>query len=378
MTLRDRKNRPGPKKILALDGGGILGLISIEVLAKIEALLREREGRPDLVLADYFDFCAGTSTGAVISTLVSLGMTVDTIRSFYIDCGPSMFDRASLLERLNFEYESEPLARKLQSVIGPDREGGAADSFATLGTERLRTLLMVVTRNATTDSPWPITNNPDAKYNDRARPDCNLALPLWKVVRASTAAPSYFPPEVVDIGPRRFVFVDGGVTTYNNPAFLAFVTATTGPYNINWKAGDRNMLVVSVGTGDYAREQPDLSPSEMNLLYIAKNTPGALMNAASAGQDMLCRIFGRCLSGNPIDREIGDLIGASGPTGEKLFTYMRYDANVSRAGLDALGLPNVNPAHVQLLDSVRYIDEIQQVGKAVAARCVKAEQFAGF
>ncbi|HMV54059.1 MAG TPA: patatin-like phospholipase family protein [Rhodocyclaceae bacterium] len=378
MTLRDRKNRPGPKKILALDGGGILGLISIEVLERIEALLREREGRPDLVLADYFDLCAGTSTGAVISTLVSLGMSVDTIRSFYIECGPAMFDRASLLERLNYEYESEPLARKLQSVIGPDREGEAADALATLGTERLRTLLMVVTRNATTDSPWPITNNPDAKYNDRARSDCNLELPLWKVVRASTAAPSYFPPEVVDIGPRRFVFVDGGVTTYNNPAFLAFVTATTGPYHINWKAGERDMLVVSVGTGDYAREQPDLSPSQMNLLYIAKNTPGALMNAASAGQDMLCRVFGKCLSGNPIDREIGDLIGAGGPTGEKLFTYMRYDADVSRKGLDALGLPDVNPAHVQLLDSVRYIDEIQRVGKAVAAKCVKAEDFAGF
>ena len=144
MTLRDRKNRPGPKKILALDGGGILGLISIEVLERIEALLREREGRPDLVLADYFDLCAGTSTGAVISTLVSLGMSVDTIRSFYIECGPAMFDRASLLERLNYEYESEPLARKLQSVIGPDREGEAADALATLGTERLRTLLIPV------------------------------------------------------------------------------------------------------------------------------------------------------------------------------------------------------------------------------------------
>ena len=101
MSLRDRKNQPGQKKILALDGGGILGLISIEILARIEALLRERQGRPDLVLADYFDFVAGTSTGAVISSLVSIGMSIDQIRRFYIDCGPQMFDRAFLLERLN-------------------------------------------------------------------------------------------------------------------------------------------------------------------------------------------------------------------------------------------------------------------------------------
>ena len=378
MNLRDRKNQPGPKKILALDGGGILGLISVEILARIEALLRERQGRPDLVLADYFDFVAGTSTGAVISTLVSIGMPVDQIRQFYIDCGPQMFDRAFLLERLNYEYNSEPLAKKLQDTLGTEREGDSASGLATLGSDRLRTLLMVVTRNVTTDSPWPITNNPEAKYNDRARPDCNLLLPLWQVVRASTAAPSYFPPEVVDVGPRRFVFVDGGVTTYNNPAFLAFVTATTGPYNINWKAGERDMLVVSVGTGDYAREQPDITPGQMNLLYVAKNTPGALMNAASAGQDMLCRAFGRCLSGDPIDREVGDLIGAAGPASPRLFTYMRYNPDVSREGLDALGLPQVQPGHVQLLDSIKYIDEIRQVGEAVARLRVKAEHFEGF
>lgn len=378
MNLRDRKNQSGPKKILALDGGGILGLISIEVLARIEALLRERQDRPDLVLADYFDFVAGTSTGAVISSLVSMGMSVDQIRQFYIDCGPQMFDRAFLLERLSHEYDSEPLAKKLQATLGPERDGDSGGSLATLGTERLRTLLMVVTRNVTTDSPWPITNNPDAKYNDRARSDCNLMLPLWQVVRASTAAPSYFPPEVVDIGARRFVFVDGGVTTYNNPAFLAFVAATTGPYNINWKTGERNMLVVSVGTGDFAREQPDISPGQMNLLYTAKNTPGALMNAASAGQDMLCRVFGKCLSGDAIDREVGDLIGAAGPAAPRLFTYMRYNPDVSRKGLDALGLPGVTPGHVQLLDSIKYIDEIRQVGEAVARLRVKPEHFEGF
>jgi uncharacterized protein len=52
-------------------------------------------------------------------------------------------------------------------------------------------------RNVTTDSPWPVTNNPYAKYNARNRADRNLDLPLWQLVRASTAAPVYFPPEVV-------------------------------------------------------------------------------------------------------------------------------------------------------------------------------------
>ena len=56
---------------------------------------------------------------------------------------------------------------------------------------------MMVMRNHSTDSPWPVSNNPYAKYNDRSRDDCNLDLPLWQLVRASTAAPTYFPPEVV-------------------------------------------------------------------------------------------------------------------------------------------------------------------------------------
>ena len=68
---------------------------------------------------------------------------------------------------------------------------------------------MVVMRNHTTDSPWPVSNNPLAKYNDRGRKDCNLNLPLWQLVRASTAAPTFFPPEVI-------VFAEG--TERNTPS----------------------------------------------------------------------------------------------------------------------------------------------------------------
>ncbi|MGH6624034.1 MAG: patatin-like phospholipase family protein, partial [Burkholderiaceae bacterium] len=268
MTLEERIARPGPKKILALDGGGIRGLMAVEVVLRLEDMLREKLGRgDDFVLADYFDFVAGTSTGAIIAACVSLGMPMRRIRQFYLDGGKEMFDRASLLKRFYYKFEDDKLAAKLQSEIGPERANDPASGLATLGSARLRTLLMAVTRNATTDSPWPLTNNPRARYNLRTRPDCNLDLPLWKVVRASTAAPTFFPPEVVDLGPRRFVFVDGGVTTYNNPAFLAFVTATAQPYNIGWPTGEDRMLIVSVGTGSAAKLLPKLEPSDMTLIY---------------------------------------------------------------------------------------------------------------
>jgi predicted acylesterase/phospholipase RssA len=75
MHLAERIRSSGPKRILALDGGGILGLMSLEVLVRIEDILRERLGRgADFVLSEYFDFVGGTSTGAVIGACVASGM----------------------------------------------------------------------------------------------------------------------------------------------------------------------------------------------------------------------------------------------------------------------------------------------------------------
>src|SRR5690606_11238382 len=142
-----------------------------------------------------------------------------------------------------------------------------------------------------------------AKYNRSDRDDNNLELPLWQLVRASTAAPVYFPPEVVEVGRHRFIFVDGGVTTYNNPSFLLFLMATVEPYRLQWQAGKDRMLLVSVGTGASAKANANLQPSEMNLLYNAGSIPSALMYAALNEQDMLCRVFGDCRHGDPLDRE---------------------------------------------------------------------------
>ena len=65
----------------------------------------------------------------------------------------------------------------------------------TLGSDKLRTLLMIVLRNATTDSAWPVSNNPKAKYNDVAVRGAGTQphLPLWRLVRASTAGAHLFP-----------------------------------------------------------------------------------------------------------------------------------------------------------------------------------------
>ena len=379
----------GPKCLLALDGGGILGTISIEYLIQIEDLLRKKSGRPDLVLADYFDYVAGTSTGAIIATCIALGMSAEQIGRFYREHGAEMFERASLFRRFRYKYSDRNLVDMLKTTI----DNITQEKDTKLGSGRLRTLLMVVLRNATTDSPWPVSNNPHAKYNDRTRADCNLELPLWQIVRASTAAPTYFPPEVVAIGSKAFVFVDGGVTVFNNPAFQLFLMATVDAYRLNWPVGADKMLLVSVGTGASPDANPDLRATDMNLLYNATRIPSALMAAANAQQDMLCRVFGRCRHGAELDREIGTLIApdlAAPPPSNacpalgvllgagKLFTYVRYNVDLTEPGLDALGLSDIPATDVDQMDSVDHIDDLVRIGRTAAKKDVNVEHFDGF
>lgn len=372
MTVAARMQAPGPKKILTLDGGGIRGMITVEMLAAIETLLRATrpaDQRETFVLADYFDFISGTSTGAILAACLSLGMSVDTLRKFYVDSGADMFDKANLLKQFKYKYEDKGLAAKLTHELGAD---------TTLGSAKVRTLLMMVMRNATTDSPWPIWNNPQAKYNDRTRPDCNLNLPLWQLVRASTAAPVYFPPEVVTVGTQQFVFVDGGITMHNNPSFQSFLMATVEPYRVNWPVGEDRLLIVSLGTGTSPEANRDLAPDEMNLVYNASSIPSALMLAALNEQDQLCRVFGKCLCGHQLDREVDTLMNVKGPVSPKLFTYVRYNAELTERGLSDLGLATIRPKDVQKLDSVEHIDKLQRVGQAVGKFHIFPEHFQSF
>jgi hypothetical protein len=383
MSLVARIEHAGPKKLLAIDGGGIRGVLALEVLQKIEDLLKTKSGRADFVLADYFDYIAGTSTGGIIAAGLSIGMPVKKILKLYRDAGGRMFIKANLLRRLlRHKFKDEPLAAQLKEAFGAD---------TTLGSEKLRTLLLLVMRNATTDSPWPISNNPYATFNDTNRHDCNLKIPLWQLVRASTAAPTYFPPEVIVLPMpdrtkvKKFVFVDGGVTMYNNPAFQMFLMATLDRYwelrpEARWQPGAARMLIVSVGTGTSPGVRQGLEPKEMNLLFNATTIPAALMFAALNEQDLLCRVFGDCRAGDPIDLEVGDVVSSAGPLQpeQKLFTYLRYNAELTRDGLDALGCRDIKPEVVQKLDSIDGIPELQRVGKKVAETKVLDRHFAGF
>ena len=94
-----------------------------------------------------------------------------------------------------------------------------------------------------------------------------------------------------------------------------------------------------------------------------------------AGLSLPC--FWNSLAGCELDREVGDMRAQGIPNVSKLFTYMRYNAELSEKGLSDLGLKGIRPEDVQSLDSIDHIAEMQEVGKAVAKQ-VHSEHFAGF
>jgi hypothetical protein len=102
-----------------------------------------------------------------------------------------------------------------------------------------------------------------------------------------------------------------------------------------------------------------------------------LIRAMAVENDVACRTIGRCVSGAPIDRELGDLVHDPDPDRPKAFVYARYDIDLSQAGLDAAGLGDVR-ADALAMDNAAAIPDLLRLG-AVAGRAVDmAKHFPDF
>ena len=347
------------KRLLAIDGGGIRGVLALEILREIEAAVRQRHG---VALHEYFDLIAGTSTGAIIATFLSWGMTVEQVAAFYRERAVDIFAPNLWHRRHKGRFRNNRFDAFLRELLSE-----ADGKPATLGTARLKTLLLVVMRNATTGSPWPVCNNPAALYNDRALPDCNLDLPLWQLVRASTAAPTYFEPERLALGNQQFHFIDGGVSPYNNPALIAFLFATLPEYRFGFETGENKLLLVSVGTGMTRKYPMPTSVEHMHLLDQVKFSFNLLLDSVTAHEDMLCRLWGCCLVGDPLDSEIGDL-KQSALISPKLFTYLRYNRLFRQEEITHPKLGNLLE-----LDNLGAMDFLRDSGAAYAKDAVIKE-----
>jgi uncharacterized protein len=333
-TLLNRFNSPTSKKILSLDGGGIRGALTLGYLKKIETILREKEGKPDLVLADYFDLIGGTSTGSIIAAGLAIGMEVDAITKMYMELGGKIFGQKknwwNPLETWSFlkaNYDYKALEDNLKKVFGD----------ITLGSDKIKTGLCIVAKRADTNSVWPLINHPNGKFFDSAIGK-NKNIPLWQAVRASSAAPTYFAPQMIDVGDgQRAAFVDGGVSMANNPALTLVMVATLKGFPFHWDMSEDKLTVVSIGTGYSVFKKQIGEIEEAWMKTWAQNVPDMLMQDASWQNQIVLQWMSNSPTAKSIDMEIdkldGDYIG-----GKPMLKYLRYNFPITENDLNGLHL----------------------------------------
>ena len=354
----------GSKRILALDGGGIRGALTLEYLARIESILRERNGNdPDFRLCDYFDLIGGTSTGSIIATGLALGFSVDKLIDIYHTLGDTVFEQNLLrLGVFGSKFPEEPLLEALTAHFGDE----------TLGSDMLRTGLMVVTKRLDTGSPWVLHNNPRGKfYSSQADGLANRDMLLRNVVRASTAAPHYFEPELQQVAPDLFgAFVDGGVSPYNNPALQLLMMATCSGYGLNWPFGDDRLLLISVGTGHLGMNCTPNEVMKMPAVMLAAQSMLSIMDDANWLCQAVLQWMGRSNTGWSIDAEIGDLTGDSFGGDRPMLSYQRYDVSLRPAWLrTVLGLEMTESdcRALYAIDGAENVDRLASLGRRAAA-----------
>jgi hypothetical protein len=365
------------RRILAVDGGGMRGALAVGILAKLEQTLRDKFGRKDLVLADYFDLIGGTSTGAIIAAGLALGQDATYLRALYHRLGPIVFRRGSL--RVPF----------FQSKFDPKLLGGVIVEElgeATLGNAKWRTGFAAVAKRVDTGSSWILTNCPGSKYwaGDPARPEVtpNRDYSLAKIVQASAAAPFYFDMvsmEVIKGEPG--VFFDGAMTPHGNPVLQLAMTALVPAYGMGWEAGADKLMVVSVGTGQSRPVKP--AWTKRPVMLPALKAIHALTSLAYDNSQLGISIM-QWLGASPqpwhINGEIDGLQNAL-PGCAPLWTFVRYDAPLEAPWLKQKIAEDFSPEQIAKLgkmDDDRMVPELYRVGEAAGAALIRPGHFDGF
>lgn len=223
---------PSHRIIVSLDGGGIRGILTLQLIKKMEEIA-------GLQLYQFCDMFAGTSTGAIIAGLLSYGLKATEIEQLYIQLVSKVFMKRSLLANrfLNpAAYDKKNYRQALQDVLGNTtlREAclkNHVDIFLTAKD---------ITDNEETFFTCFDNNGIKGTYQD--------AL-MRIVMEATMSAPTYFNPLER--------FVDGGTTTYNNPSLAALIEAKQ--YDGKGKYDFPCITLFSFGTGKLVKS---VSPQE--------------------------------------------------------------------------------------------------------------------
>ncbi len=259
-----------PFKVLAVDGGGIRGIIPALVLAEIEL-------RTKRAICDMFDLVAGTSTGGIIALGVvkpgangKIDKSAADIVNIYRQTGTKIFPRTFLQGlHLGLIRGAKYSAAGLESVV--------KDQF---GDTRLKDALKPVIVPAHDIG----RQLPMFFKSEKARisPDADFAM--RDVVRATTAAPTYFTPTKVQPADASasYALIDGGIDA-GNPAMCAYAEA------IKMGQAGGGVLMVSLGTGEQGSSLNYEEACEWGAVEWAGPLIGTVMDGSNVTVDYQLR-----------------------------------------------------------------------------------------
>ena len=410
----------GPKRILALDGGGVRGAVSVAFLKRIEELLDEEKGR-EVRLGDWFDLVGGTSTGAIIAGAVALGKRVDEVKNFYLERAPRAFASRWSVPLLQSKFDARALRLEIDDIV----------QKATLDSDDLITGLCVIAKRIDTGSPWILANNPLSKFWETSSKGtlANKDYTLSALVRASTAAPTFFDPEIIaitrdasqepvqeiekqledlpvasrvwarlmtsslmtrlraiygmisDKGPNKSthgLFIDGGVSPYNNPAMALLMLVSLQQFGIGWDLGPDKLSIISIGTGSFRTR---VSFDQLGLAAPLRLAVQAMLSAIGDAQNlalMQMQWLGETSQPWPINSEVEGVEGNS-PPGGKWFRFQRYDVSMELDKLRHFGphYLEADATRLQQMDRLDIIEEVYDIGYRAAKEQILPEHLFG-
>jgi len=241
---------PQRRTILCLDGGGMRGILTIQLLKKLE----EVAGIPCYQL---FDMVAGTSTGAIIAGLIVTGHNAVEIEKMYEELVTQVFDKRHLANR--FVNPPAFTKKKYRDLLrGVTDDITIQDACASTNTD-----LMITARDmsASEETFFSCFKQPDGSYYGTYK-----AILLRAAMEATMSAPTYFYPLER--------FVDGGTTTYNNPSLAAYMEAVSySRPDKNEELSDykiSNITLFSFGTGislQFIKPGDTINPHGIDLVF---------------------------------------------------------------------------------------------------------------